>query len=95
MAAAVPPSIVSGPTARTANPGDAVAFTVVASGDPVLRYQWTKGGHDIPLATEPTLTLRSVTAADADGDPLRFSLEVSADAGNMKADRPVMAAPMR
>jgi Ig-like domain-containing protein len=47
-----------------ANTGDTVTFSVSASEDP-LTYQWKRNGADLSDATNATLTLVNVQAADA------------------------------
>ena len=42
-----------------------VSFSVTASGNASLTYQWYKSGNPIPNATSATYTINSVTAADA------------------------------
>ena len=49
--APTPPRISAGPQDRTVTRGDAVAFSVTASGSPPLSYQWQMNGVDIPGAT--------------------------------------------
>lgn len=60
-----PPAITTQPAGRGATVGDAVSFTVAASGDAPLAYQWHKNGGPITGATGATLTLPAVTTADA------------------------------
>ncbi len=67
------PSIVNGPGSQTAQAGDNVTFSATASGSSPLTYQWRRDGEDIAGATDATLTLGSVTAADSGG----YSLVVS------------------
>ncbi|MBI4658430.1 MAG: immunoglobulin domain-containing protein [Verrucomicrobia bacterium] len=61
----VPPSIQTHPASRNATPGDNVTFSVTATGGAPLSYQWQKNGQTIGGATNPTLTLSNVQAADA------------------------------
>lgn len=67
-----PPAITQSPADQSACDGDAVAFSVTASGAGPLTYQWRKngvalvdGGH-ISGATTDTLTIDPVSASDAD-----------------------------
>ena len=62
---AQPPVIVTPPASLTVATGQGAAFTVVASGSPTLTYQWYRGATAITGATSATLTLASVTSADA------------------------------
>jgi len=52
------------PLSVNAAAGEAVTFTVVASGAS-LSYQWSKAAADIPGATRPALNLASVQGSDA------------------------------
>jgi hypothetical protein len=61
-----PPAITAQPASRTNNAGTTATFTVGASG-PSLAYQWQKGATAINGATSSTLTLPSVSDADAAG----------------------------
>ena len=65
LAAAEPPSITAHPASQTVCAGDAVTFTVTASGTAPLGYQWRKNGADIPLATSSTYSIPSAQAGDA------------------------------
>ena len=57
--------ITSQPVSQTVCLGAPVSFSVTASGTGPFTYQWRKGNADIPGATSSSLTLASVTAADA------------------------------
>ena len=61
----VPPSIVSDPLGGAAPAGTNFTFTVVAAGDPELRYQWRFNQLEIPLATNSSLLVTNVQAANA------------------------------
>jgi DNA/RNA endonuclease G (NUC1) len=64
----LPPTIATQPVAKTVNAGATVTFSVAASGSPPLTFQWRKGGSNItgtPSATDATLQLTNVQAADA------------------------------
>ena len=63
--APVPPTIVLQPVGRTITLGATVVFTVTATGTAPLTYRWQKNGVVLSGATTATLTLNSVTAADA------------------------------
>src|SRR5437667_11388491 len=54
------PVITQSPVSQIVSPGASVTLSVTATGD-ALQYQWTYNGDVIPGATEPTLTLPSVT----------------------------------
>lgn len=59
------PVIVSHPLGVTAASGATVALTVVATGSPEPTYQWRKDGAVVAGATDATLRLTAVTAAQA------------------------------
>jgi hypothetical protein len=65
----LPPTISAGgqPENQTAPAGNTVVFTVNASSASPLIYQWKYNGQKIPGATNATLTLNSVTAANSGG----------------------------
>jgi pimeloyl-ACP methyl ester carboxylesterase len=64
---ATPPIIVTEPTTKPLEAGSTATFNVLAGGDWPLNYQWLFNGQTIPDATNDTLTLNSVTAANAGG----------------------------
>ncbi|MGP8235749.1 MAG: choice-of-anchor tandem repeat GloVer-containing protein, partial [Limisphaerales bacterium] len=74
-----PPSIVLQPTNLTVYLGEIASLNVLAGGTPPLVYQWLKNGTNlndggsISGATTATLTLSSVSAADAGN----YSVEVT------------------
>ena len=71
------PSITTQPSSQSVAAGATVMFHVVASGSSPLSYQWQKNSFDIPGQTGSTLTLTSVTSADAGS----YSVIVSNSAG--------------
>ena len=60
-----PPSITAQPQSITVTEGLNATFRVTAAGTPPLAYQWKKNGADVTGATAATLTLSSISAADA------------------------------
>jgi len=60
-----PPEIRSQPASAAVVAGDAVAFTVGVYGSTPLQYQWRHNGTNLPGATNSTLSLPSVSTADA------------------------------
>ena len=60
-----PPSIATQPAPQIVNQGDTAAFTVVASGTPLLYYQWRFKGVDIQGATETSYQKNNVQTNDA------------------------------
>jgi alpha-tubulin suppressor-like RCC1 family protein/sugar lactone lactonase YvrE len=65
LPAAAAPSITKFPVSQTATLGQAITFTVEATGTAPLSYQWYRGAAAIPAATAATYTIPAVTAADA------------------------------
>ena len=61
---AVPPGIASQPQSQKVVVGANVSFSIMATGSPPLGYQWSFEGAPIINATNPTLTLNSVTVAN-------------------------------
>jgi hypothetical protein len=59
------PQITVPPTNQAAQAGSSVTFNVTAGADPALQYQWRTNGDPIPDATKASLTVSSVSAADA------------------------------
>jgi hypothetical protein len=62
---ALSPTILTQPASQTVFAGANVTFTVSAGGTPPLHYQWQKNSADIAGANSSSLTLTSVTSADA------------------------------
>ena len=63
--AATPPVITAPPASQSIATGQAVSFTVAASGSAPLAYQWRRGGAAIAGATAATFTIAAAQAADA------------------------------
>jgi len=63
--ATVPPSITMQPQTVTVAIGDTATFSVTATGDPPLSYQWRRNDMDLAGKTDPTLTLNNVQATNA------------------------------
>lgn len=60
-----PPVIIQHPLSQSAKEGQTVTFTVVASGEGPLTYQWMKNGAAFPGGeTQPTLVLNAVSEKD-------------------------------
>jgi len=62
---AVPPTIIQPPADRPVYAGGSASFTVTASGTTPFTYQWKKNGANIGGATNQTLVITNVAAADA------------------------------
>jgi len=63
--APIAPTITQQPATVTVLVGAAASFTVTATGDGPISYQWRRDGVDVAGATSPTITLASTTAADS------------------------------
>ena len=59
------PTITTQPAAQTAAVAGSATFSVTATGDATLTYQWSRDDVVLPSAQSATLTLSSLTAADA------------------------------
>lgn len=75
----VPPSIVTPPADCTALVGAAASFSVTATGDAPLGYQWMHDGADIPGAGSAGLTIANVQTSDAG----LYSVRISNPAGSV------------
>ncbi len=65
VAEPTPLMIISHPADLTVTEGDSATFTVEASGNGLLSYQWFANNEAIPSATQSTLTLTSVGINDS------------------------------
>ncbi|MCE5419164.1 MAG: immunoglobulin domain-containing protein [Acidithiobacillus sp.] len=63
--AATAPAITTQPTNQTVTAGQNASFTVAATGNGTLSYQWRKGGSNLAGQTSATLSLTAVSAGDA------------------------------
>jgi Immunoglobulin domain/Immunoglobulin I-set domain len=76
------PFITQHPISQVAALGDTITFTAAAIGDPPLAFQWIKDDADLPGEEGTSLTLNSVTEADAGVYKVRvfnFGGEVTSD----------------
>jgi hypothetical protein len=73
------PRITAPPQSQTSQVGSNLIFSVVANGALPFIYQWQFNGQNIPNATNATLTLNSVTAANSGG----YSVVVSNPYGSV------------
>lgn len=64
-AGATAPAFTQQPQSQTVTAGANVTFTATASGSPAPTYQWRKDGAALNGATNSSLTLTAVTAANA------------------------------
>ena len=82
----VPPAITTQPASQKVAAGSTVSFTVVATGTPLLTFQWTFDGAPISGATSSTLTLTKVQTA-AEGD---YSATVTNSGGDVTSKAAVL-----
>ena len=61
----MPPSITTQPANLTVTAPDAANFSVVATGDAPLSYQWRRNGVDISGATSASYALNPTAVADS------------------------------
>ena len=87
------PVFVSQPHAEVALAGTSVTFGVTASGSSSFNYQWRKNGVPIPGATGATLTLFSVSAADAGNYDVQVSNSLGL-VGSSLAQLTIVTAPV-
>jgi glucose/arabinose dehydrogenase len=80
---AMAPSITMHPASQTANPGASVTFSVGASGQQPLQYQWQRNGSNISGATGSSYTISSVTQSD---NGARFRAVVSNSVGSVTSN---------
>src|SRR5882724_5676050 len=73
------PSITSQPANKTVSVGQTATFSVTATGDAPLTYQWQKGTTNISSATSSSYTTPATTTADSGS---QFRVIVSNTAGN-------------
>lgn len=71
------PVITNQPQSQTVSQGNAVTFSVTATGTNPLTYQWRKNGVNISGATNAAYTIASVVAGDAG----QYSVVVTNSAG--------------
>jgi Zn-dependent metalloprotease len=76
------PTISAQPAPQVVATGGQATFTVVAAGNPALRYQWLKNNTPIPGATTSTLLVPNVQSADYGF----YSVIVSNDQGTARSD---------
>lgn len=76
-----PVTITQEPVNVVANPGDSPTFSVTATGTGTVTYQWMFDGNPITGATSSTLTLNTVTAAQAGS----YSVDITDSAGTTQS----------
>jgi hypothetical protein len=75
----VPPAITQQPQSQGVVVGAPVTFTVQATGDPAVTYQWLKDGVALAGKTQPTLAIEAAATTDAGS----YTVEVANDAGKV------------
>lgn len=78
----IAPTISAQPSHQTVTAGQTATFTVAATGDAPLSYQWKKDDTDIPGATASTLTITDADESDAGS----YTCYVSNAAGNITSN---------
>lgn len=76
----VPPSIGAQPQNQSVTAPATATFSVTATGDAPLAYQWRKNGTDIQYATGASYTTPATTTGDSGS---QFTVRVSNAAGNV------------
>lgn len=83
------PAISNQPAAQSVAPYSSVTFSVTASGVPVPGYQWLFDGSPVSGATNPTLTVDPVQAANLGS----YSVVVTNSSGSATSDSAALASP--
>ncbi|MEZ5414237.1 MAG: immunoglobulin domain-containing protein [Opitutaceae bacterium] len=65
VAIALPPTIITQPVSRTIYTGQSATFSVTATSNAPLSYQWQFEGEDIPDATSSSYTVANAQASNA------------------------------
>ncbi len=81
------PSIITQPASQTATVGDQVRFTVVATGDGTLSYQWQKNNSNMAGQTGTSLTLSSVSLND---DASTYRVVITNAAGSVTSSTAIL-----
>jgi hypothetical protein len=82
VASGTPPTITTQPVSQAGATGGSVTFSVVATGDAPLSYQWRKDGTAISGSTNSTLTLTNLAVANAGS----YTVVVSNAAGSVTSN---------
>ena len=75
----IAPTILLQPASASVTEGEAVSFSVAASGTPLPTYQWIKDSKPIPGATGATFAILSVAISDSD----KYSVVITNVAGSV------------
>ncbi|WP_297417468.1 chitobiase/beta-hexosaminidase C-terminal domain-containing protein [Clostridium sp.] len=84
--APIAPSITTQPVSETKTEGDTASFSVTATGDAPLSYQWEKDGANLAGKTSATLTLNNVQKSD-EGN---YTVVVTNSAGSITSDEAIL-----
>lgn len=82
----VPPAVTAAPASQTVAVGSPVTFSVTATGDGPLSYQWLKDDQDINGATSPSFSIAAAALTDAGS----YRVLVSNTGGNILSDPAVL-----
>lgn len=77
------PAILTQPVSQTVTAGSSVQFSIVASGDPTLTYQWYFNGSPFGGATSDTLSFSNARSSDA-GD---YTVVVTNSLGSVTSNK--------
>ena len=91
-AAPVPPSITTQPVNKTVTAPAAASFSVVATGDPTLTYQWRRNGVAIGGATTATYALNPTAVSDSGAT---FDVVVTNGAGSATSTAALLTVTLR
>ena len=83
VAGTTPPTILVEPSSQSDTVGSTAQFSVTAVGTGALTYQWSHNNILIAGQTAPTLTLMSVTSADAGA----YSVTVTSSLGSVQSSQ--------
>ncbi len=83
----VPPEITSNPESATACVGEAVTFSIEATGTR-LTYQWRRNGTPVPGETNPTLTIDPVTPSKAGNYDCVVNNRVTSSVATLTVNQP-------
>jgi sugar lactone lactonase YvrE len=83
------PSIGTQPTGQSVSIGSTATFSVTASGVPIPSYQWLFNGSYIADATNPTLIVSNVQAANLGS----YSVVVTSSSGSITSNSVVLSSP--
>ncbi|MCF6264674.1 MAG: immunoglobulin domain-containing protein [Xanthomonadales bacterium] len=83
----LPASILRHPLSQTIDKGSAVTFSVLATGSPVVSYQWLRDDVPIPGATSSNYSITAVSVID---DGIIFRCKVTNNLGTETSDGAVL-----